>query len=219
MGDAEGLSNSAEFVTGPAEVACAPRQAANGHEALMSALGDATGFASLLARFRGLAQRRFGIRGSDAEDVFEEGVVTYLVVHGRYAADQNHYGLFLGILRNKCLERHDRSRRGERSLRRLGSALLRERSRATRGEDPHGDALEGLVHAEEAARIRAAIAAIPEQTRTWLLAMAEGRATRTQTIRALHLNRNTFDTRLRALRKRVRRELAAAGVLPRPAVA
>ncbi len=179
----------------------------------MCALADGTRVAALFSKVCVMARARYGIRPQDAEDLFHDSVATYLQIHRRYPPDDNHFGLLVGIFQKKSLEFLGGRERDGRAARRLVARLAAERPVLARGEDPSGAAADRVVRDEDAAIIRAAIASLSAEGRALLLTLAEGDMTRLQLIRASGVNRNTFDTRLRSLRQRLRRTLARAGVV------
>jgi len=183
------------------------------HDGLMSALNDPLRTASLLAKVTYMARTRYGIRPNDAPDIFHESVATYLVVHGRYAPGDNHFGLLVGIFHLKALEFLAARQRTDRVASRLATRLRADRPDVARGEDPEGNAAERVVRDEDARLIREAIASLAPDAREMLMALADGRTSRLELIESQGLNANTFDTRLRAIRQRLRRALESTGVL------
>ena len=183
------------------------------HAALMLALGDDSRASSLFSKLCFMARARYGILPQDAEDIFHEAVVTYLAIHERYPAGDNHFGLLVGVYHKKSLEFLDSQDRRGRVARRFVARLQADRPDVARGEDPSGPAVERVVREEDAALIRAAIATLSEDARELLLTLAEGRMTRLELIQALGINRNTFDTRLRGVRLRLKQTLSESGVI------
>lgn len=183
------------------------------HRALMVALRDERRMAALLAKVTYMARTRYGIRAQDAEDIFHESVVTYLQIHDRYPARDNHFGILVGVFQRKSLEFIGASQRKDRVAERLLARLRADRPDLARGEDPQGDVTERVIRDEDAQLIRDAIEALSPESRELVLALAEGRATRLEMIESLGVNRNTFDTRLRTVRLRLRRALESLGVL------
>jgi RNA polymerase sigma factor (sigma-70 family) len=183
------------------------------HAALMKALADDARAAALISKLCFLARSRYGILPQDAEDVFHDAVLTYLAVHERYPPGDNHFGLLVGIFHKKSLEFLDAHERRGRVARRFVAKLQADRPDVARGEDPSGPAVDRVIREEDAALIRSAIAALSEEARDLLLTLAEGRMSRLDLIRALGVNRNTFDTRLRGVRLRLKGALESAGVL------
>jgi RNA polymerase sigma factor (sigma-70 family) len=179
----------------------------------MAALADDVGVASLFSKVSVLARARYGIRPQDAEDIFQDSVVTYLAIHERYPPNDNHFGILVGVFHKKSLEFLDSRDRNGRVARRFVARLQSDRPVVARGEDPSGPAVDRVVREEDAALIRSAIAALSDDARELLLSLAEGRMTRLDMIEALGVNRNTFDTRLRSVRIRLRRVLADSGVI------
>ena len=183
------------------------------HAGLMAALDDAKRTASLMAKVTYMARTRYGIRVQDAHDIFNDAVATYLVVHMRYPAEDNHFGLLVGIFHRKSLEFLGASKRANRVAERLVRKLRADRPTLARGEDPEGDVSDRVIRDEDATLIRHAVESLTPEGRDLLLALAEGRATRLEMIRSLGINRNTFDTRLRALRLRLLKTLRTPGAV------
>lgn len=183
------------------------------HDALMRALADPEATNTLFSKVAFIARARYGIQIQDAEDIFHEAVATYLTIHSRYASGDNHFGLLVGIFQKKALEHLGARERDGRVKRRLVHKLQADRPVVARGEDPKGAALDRVIRAEDAALIRAAIASLNDEGREVLLTIAEGRRSRLELIEELGVNRNTFDTRLRAARLKLRDRLQRQGVL------
>jgi len=183
------------------------------HAALMRALADDQRAAALVSKVTFIARARYGIRPQDAEDIFQESVVTYLAIHERYPSKDNHFGLLVGVFHKKALEFLDSQDRVGRVARRFVARLQADRPVVARGEDPSGPVIARVVREEDAALIRAAIGSLSDDARELLLTLAEGRMSRLDMIEALGINRNTFDTRLRSVRLRLKRVLADSGVI------
>lgn len=183
------------------------------HAGLMDALGDEKRMSGLMAKMQFMARTRYGIRVQDAQDIFHEAVATYLSIHGRYPPRDNHFGILVGIFQRKALEFLDARQRDGRVAQRYVTRLQSDRPVVARGEDPEGDVAERVIREEDAALIRGAIVSLKGEGREMLLALAEGRSSRLEMIERLGLNRNTFDTRLRALRLKLKKSLEESGVL------
>jgi RNA polymerase sigma factor (sigma-70 family) len=183
------------------------------HAALMAALGNDARASTLFSKLCFVARARYGILPQDAEDIFHEAVVTYLAIHQRYPPQDNHFGILVGVFHKKSLEFLDSQERQGRVTRRFVARLQADRPDVARGEDPSGPAVDRVVREEDAALIRSAIASLSTEAREFLLTLAEGGTTRLELIEALGINRNTFDTRLRGVRLRLKRTLADSGVL------
>jgi RNA polymerase sigma factor (sigma-70 family) len=196
----------------PAADAGQPREDTS-HQALMKALGDDDRASSLFSKLCFMARARYGILPQDSEDIFHEAVVTYLAIHERYPPGDNHFGLLVGVFHKKSLEFLDGQDRRGRVVRRFVARLKADRPDMARGEDPSGAAADRVVREEDAALIRSAISMLTPEARELLLTLAEGRMTRLELIEALGINRNTFDTRLRGVRLRLKRTLAESGVV------
>jgi DNA-directed RNA polymerase specialized sigma24 family protein len=72
--------------------------------------------------------------------------------------------------------------------------------------------LDAIVRIEEADAVRAALAELSTEAHALLLMLAEQEVTRLKLIEILGVNRNTFDTRLRALRRKLKQLLREHGV-------
>jgi DNA-directed RNA polymerase specialized sigma24 family protein len=182
-------------------------------DGLLEALGDAGRTEALATKLAFMARTRFGIRAEDARDLFHESVATYLTIRDRYPEGDNHFGILVGVFHRKALESLDARKRDGRIAQRYVARLQSDRPVVARGEDPEGDVAERVIREEDAALIRRVLATLSGEGRELLLALAEGRATRLELIEQLGINRNTFDTRLRALRLRLKRHLEEAGIL------
>lgn len=180
---------------------------------LLAALDDADRMRTLAAKMSFMARTRYGIRSHDAEDIFHEAVVTYLSIRGRFPPGDNHFGILVGIYQKKALEYLGATRRVGRVAERLAARLRAERPPIARGEDPSGNVADRVIRDEDAALIRTAIRTLSPEGRELLLELAEGELTRLEAIARLGLNANTFDTRIRTLRLRLRSVLEDAGVL------
>ena len=183
------------------------------HEALMATLENEAASRTLFAKASFIARARYGLRLEDAEDVYHDAVATYLGIHSRYGPSDNHFGLLVGIFHKKVLEHLGARDRNGRVARRFVARLRSDRPGMVRGEDPKGPAVERVIRAEDANLIRSAIESLNEEGRTMLIALAEGRLSRLEMIAELGVNRNTFDTRLRALRLKLKERLSRVGVL------
>jgi RNA polymerase sigma factor (sigma-70 family) len=173
--------------------------------ALAATLANSDQEARLRAMVTAVARRRYGVHAVDAEDVFQDSVVTYLRIRNRYPADANHFGLFVGIFHRTTLTSLKRSRRRLGVLERLATRL----AHAQRTPDPASAPDAAALSVERAAAIRAAVATLDRDAREALLPLAEGRHSRLDLIARLGINRNTFDSRLRVARNRLRRDLVA----------
>lgn len=183
------------------------------HGALMACLRDEQKTAELSGKVCSVARSRYGILLQDAEDIFHEAVVTYLTIHDRYTGRDNHFGLLVGIFHKKCLEHLGHRERDGRVARRLVTKLKADRPTVARGEDPKGAAVDRVIRGEDAELIRDALDQLRPEARELLLTLAEGRRTRLELIDELGINRNTFDTRLRSMRLKLRKALVRAGVI------
>lgn len=183
------------------------------HAALLRDLADGDASTSFRARVCFIARARYGILPQDAEDIFHEAVATYLSIHSRYGDGDNHYGLLVGIFHKKALEHLGARERAGKISRRFTARLRAERPVAARGEDPKGTTADRLIRDEDARLIREAIDSMNDDAREMLLALAEGQLSRLEMIERLEVNPNTFDTRLRALRLKLRQKLMRSGVL------
>jgi len=183
------------------------------HAALLAALADAERTANLVAMTTAIARSRRGLTADDAEDVFQDAVVTYLRIQQRYPAHINRFGLLVGIFHRRMLEFASRSQRRRRGLERFVRRLASERDRRVPGRDADGAADSRIVREETARAIRASISSLPDGIRPILLALAEGRRRRLDLVRELGISRNTFDSRLHVAREALRRRAVAAGAM------
>ena len=173
--------------------------------ALAATLANSDQEAALRAMVTAVARRRYGVQATDAEDAFQDAVVTYLRVRGRYPADANHFGLFVGIFHRTALTSLKRSRQRRHILERLATRL----AHAQREFDPANAPDAAALRAERTTAIRAAVATLDRDAREALLPLAEGRHSRLDLIARLGVNRNTYDSRLRVARNRLRRDLVS----------
>jgi len=176
-------------------------------DAFATALSDSCGHARLSTIAARVARRRYGIRAGDADDVFQESALTYLLVRPRYARDANHFGLFFGIFHRTALKFLSSARGRAAKLERLGARLAHER----RAPDESSSPAASTLRAERDAAIRDSVAALSEGARGPLLDLASGCVRRLDLVARLGVNRNTFDSRLRTARRKLRRELARRG--------
>ena len=151
-----------------------------------------------------IGRRRYRMSADDAEDVFQDSVLTYLLSRNRYPAGSNHFGVLVGVFHRKALASLRRSRRRVRSFERVARRL----ASARRAPEPPDAA---MIRAERSAAIQAAVNALADDVRETLLCLAEGRHRRFELIERLGINRNTFDSRLHVARKRLRQHLARRG--------
>jgi RNA polymerase sigma factor (sigma-70 family) len=183
------------------------------HPALMTALNDEKRTLELKGKVCANGRARYGLQLHDAEDIFHDAVLTYLGIHTRFGDKDNHFGLLVGIFHKKALEFLGRQDRQTRVARRFVSRLQANKPAIARGEDPKGAAVERVIRDEDAALIRNAIGGLDEEHQELLLDLAEGRVSRLEMIDRLGINRNTFDSRLRTLRLKLKAELEESGVL------
>jgi len=183
------------------------------HAALMAALNDEKRTLELKGKVCANGRSRYGLQLHDAEDIFHDAVLTYLGIHTRFTDKDNHFGLLVGIFHKKALEFLGREDRQSRVARRFVSRLQANKPAIARGEDPKGAAVERVIRHEDAELIRDAIGGLEEEHQELLLDLAEGRVSRLEMIDRLGINRNTFDSRLRTLRLRLKRQLEESGVL------
>ncbi len=179
----------------------------------MEALRDEARTSTLFAKINAVARSRYGIRVQDAEDIFHDAVLTYLLVHERYPPNDNHFGILVGIFHKKSLEYLGRQERTDRVSRRFVGRLRADQPAVARGEDPGGAAVERVIRREDAELILAALSTLNLEGREMLLCLAEGKTSRLEMIEELGINRNTFDTRLRSLRLRLKKVLVDTGVI------
>jgi RNA polymerase sigma factor (sigma-70 family) len=194
-------------IAGPAVALLQPGRTGCDAGDLASTLASSALHAKLFDMVCSVVRRRYGIRAEDAEDVFQDAVVTYLEVRERYPAGANHFGLLVGISHRKALKALAGSRKRARRLELLAARVALEQ----RGRDPIHSPEWPVIRDERDAAIRKAIAALPHPARETLLSIAEGTERRLELIARLGVNRNTFDSRLHVARTALRRDLARRG--------
>jgi len=166
--------------------------------------------AALSESFARHARFRYRIGRSDAEDLVQSAVATYLEVGARFADVPSQGALLFGIFRKKCLEHIERSVREKKRLRRMC-----ERSDAARdnpcihptrpGQSP--SVLESLIHDEDRRHILEAVAALRPTSQQLASLMGDDGMTRQELIQLTRLNHNTLDSRLHVCRAELREQL------------
>lgn len=176
---------------------------------------DPTEVARLRTMLLALAIREHRLQQADAEDAVQSAYLTYLEVRARYPESDEHAAILVGILRNKCREI---TRDGNRRRRRLAAYCAapdaaRENPwiRPPAPRTPPG-VVEGLIRREDRCVVYDAIRRLPRPARVIVRLITWREMPRRQMIRRLRVNPNTFDTRLRSCRLRLRAELAASGI-------
>ncbi len=161
-----------------------------------------------------IARYKYGLQRTDAQDAFQDAVLTWMEVAERYSGEQEPLRVFLGVFHKKCLELIDRHSRERRKLqkpgklpeapngRRLGSALC--------GSEP--STLATIVQREEGQQILQALSHLSPEAREVFRLLAEEDVPRQELIELLNLNANTVDSRLRKFRKELRNVLKKLGV-------
>lgn len=179
---------------------------------ISSAAGEVTRLHTMLLA---LAIRDHGLQQADAEDAVQSAFLTYLEVRDRYAESDAHAAILVGILRNKCRElTRDASRRSARLAAYCGTPdAARENAwiRPAPPQRPPG-VVEGLIRREDRTVVYDAIRRLPRTSRVIVRLITWREMPRRTIIRRLNVNANTFDTRLRNGRLRLRRELAQSGI-------
>jgi DNA-directed RNA polymerase specialized sigma24 family protein len=123
--------------------------------------------------------------------------------------------IIYGIFRRRCQViskrelSHDRQRR---KFRRIMERLRETAPHRLQGLVIDESVLDAIVRIEEADAVRAALAELSTEAHALLLMLAEQEVTRLKLIEILGVNRNTFDTRLRALRRKLKQLLREHGV-------
>jgi RNA polymerase sigma factor (sigma-70 family) len=162
-----------------------------------------------------LAWRKYGIAAEDAEDIVQNAVTTYCEVRSRYAEEENQYAILTGIFYKKCLEFIDRSTRDQRQFQsycHMADAQRECRYLTPEDRRRNGSVLAELVQQEDGQLILSALAEIRPQARELFRLMIEEEFERREMIRHFGVNKNTYDTRLRAARKELRELLSSKGV-------
>ncbi len=173
-------------------------------------LSDSRAMAALAESLARHARYRYRIGATDAEDLFQSAVATYLEVHKRFAEGSSHSALLFGIFRKKCLEHIDRSVREKRRIQRMcdTSDVARENPwirPSQAGEAP--SVLATLVRDEERRHILEAVAALRPSSRKLVSMIVDDGASRQDLIGLTGLNRNTLDSRLHVCRNELRERL------------
>lgn len=161
-----------------------------------------------------IARYKYGLQNTDAQDAFQEAILTWMEVAERYSSEKEPLKVFLGVFHKKCLELIDRQSRERKKLkkpsrlpeapsgRRVGSALC--------GNEP--STLSSIVQKEDGQRILEALARLPPEAREVFRLLAEEEVPRQDLIELLNLNANTVDSRLRKFRNELRNVLKKLGV-------
>jgi DNA-directed RNA polymerase specialized sigma24 family protein len=182
-----------------------PTRADNGAEEFAATISNLVRQNRLSAMVAGIARVRYGIAADDAQDVYQDSVVAYLLVKDRYARDANHFGLFVGIFHHKAMRFLSTERGRGRSLERFAAHLACGLSEFDAATSPDA----AVRRVERDAAIRDSVASLPRDERALLLELGEGRSRRLDLIARLGINRNTFDSRLHEARASLRRSLRA----------
>ena len=162
------------------------------------------------------AWRKYRIDSEHAEDIVQNAVATYCEVKGRYVAEENQYGILVGIFYKKCLEYIDQAQRESRQLKTFCTKAdaQRENHWLTPEETREQKSVLGdLVRREDGRIILTALADLRPESREMFRLMAEEELDRKDMIQRTGVNKNTFDTRLRTARIELRDELRKKGVL------
>jgi DNA-directed RNA polymerase specialized sigma24 family protein len=187
-------------------------QGKTSRSALLGALEDEKRVQKLMSKAGFIGRLRYGLQLQDIEDVFQAAVATYLEIGERYPEQDNHFGILIGIFHKKCLEFLDRRERRGRVTGRFVVRLKGDRPVVARGEDPSGTTADRVVRSEDALLIRAAIDTLSPSALELVLTFAEA-SSRLQLIGLLGLNKNTFDSRLRTARLKLKQHLEERGVV------
>lgn len=191
-----------------------PDHGSNG--GVLARLSDRRRYEAVLAKLTALAWRRYRIPAGEAEDVAQTAIATYCEVRGRYADEENQFGILYGIFRKKCLEFIDRSVRELRRMRECCRTPDAARVNPRLDPEGHGSTrpvLEDLIKREDVKLILAAIDELrPEAAEMLRLLLADG-AGRQGLLDRYDINPNTLDWRLHTYRNELRDLLRRKGVL------
>ncbi|MEN8150982.1 MAG: hypothetical protein ABFS86_14265 [Planctomycetota bacterium] len=164
-----------------------------------------------------LAWRKYRISAENAEDIVQTAVTTYYEVKSRYEGEENQYAILVGIFYKKCLEHIDASQRENRKIKKFRAKpevqkenpfLQPERDREQKS------VLGDLIGREDGSLILSALAGLKPESQELFRLMLEEDYDRKDMIRHFGVNKNTYDTRLRAARLELRASLEQKGVLP-----
>jgi RNA polymerase sigma factor (sigma-70 family) len=153
---------------------------------------------------------RYRIGATDAEDLVQAALATYLEAGERFSEVPNHNALLFGIFRNKCLEHIERSVREKRRLRRMCEKADVARDNPWIRPSKPGQApsvLESLIHDEDRRDMADAVASLRPASQRLLLLITDRGMTRREIILETGINRNTLDSRLHVCRNELRERL------------
>ena len=161
-----------------------------------------------------IARYKYGLQGTDAQDAFQDAVLTWMEVSERYSGEKEPLRVFLGVFHKKCLELLDRQSRERQRLRRPGK--LPETPNGKRiGSALCGSeqsTLSAVVQREEGQQILEALTRVSPEAREIFQLLADEEVPRQELIELLNMNANTMDSRLRKFRQELRRILKKLGV-------
>jgi len=174
---------------------------------------DRTSFEAVRNRMVFVAWYRYRIAPTDAEDIAQTALLTYIEVRERYREESNQFGILIGIFIKKCLVFLNRSMREAQGLRRLcghAGAATEVRGLDPKGPGGHQDILDRLIAKEDALVIRAILDRLPESTRKMFSVLLD--SGRQGLIEHYGLNPNTVDSRLHSARSDLRNRLRSEGL-------
>jgi RNA polymerase sigma factor (sigma-70 family) len=169
----------------------------------------------LRATMLGVARRRYRLSAADAEDAVQDAFVAYIEIADRYPVAQSHTAIIVGILKKKCLEHLRRASGEKRRLARYCGTPDAARENPWIRPRHAGTApgvIEELVRAEARSGALDAIRKLRPASRELVHLIAWSGLGRRDLIAHFALNKNTFDSRLRACRGELRRLLKDKGL-------
>lgn len=168
------------------------------------------------------ATEAFGIKDhATIEDLISEACLKYLEIVSAdperfdHSEPRSSLKIIYGIFQKRCQVISGRQLSHgwqQRKLKRLVKRLRETVPHRLQGLVIDESVLDAIVRIEEATAVRAALTELSTEAHALLLMLAEQEVTRLKLIEILRVNRNTFDTRLRALRRKLKQLLREHGV-------
>jgi RNA polymerase sigma factor (sigma-70 family) len=179
-------------------------------EELLAELSDSRSMAAIAQSFVRHAKFLYRIGPSDAEDLVQSAVATYLEVGARFTRVPSHHALLFGIFRKKCLEHIERSVREKRRIRRMceRTDVARDNPWIRPSRPAQAPSvLESLIGDEDRRSIVQAVAALRPSSQQLASLISDDGLTRQDLLKLTRLNENTLDSRLHVCRAELRARL------------
>jgi RNA polymerase sigma factor (sigma-70 family) len=179
-------------------------------------LKDHRAFEKVQRKLVYLAWRKYRIGATDAEDIFQNAVATYYEIKDRFDKSDNETAILVGIFYKKCLEHLDARKRESRRIKSITKNLQESGSSAwftPENVKENRSILGELIRREDGRRILSAMASLKPESQEMFRLMVEEELGRQEMIRHFGVNKNTYDTRLRAARLELKDALQKKGVL------